>query len=151
MAAIIIPDGPLQDAAAAVGEALQNVLTRGGSERTAELLRGALQSLFAAAKDAGTVARDLDRARRQNDRVLAANLALSKRLMQAQGTSEDLVRDLAPALEEITVVFQRAIQRQLAFASIRDAHVPVSVSESPTADTVDAIRHAPIEAHGAFT
>jgi hypothetical protein len=84
---------------------LQNTLSRAGAGRTSELLRSALQSIFAAAKDAGVQARDLERARRQNDRVLSANLALSKRLMQAQGTSDDLVRDLAPALEEVTSCF----------------------------------------------
>lgn len=151
MATVTIPAGPLQDAAASIGAALQAALSQPVGEQIPALLRDALTDIFAAAKEVGILTRDLDRAKRQNDRVLAANLALSKRLMQEQGTSEDLVRDLAPALEEITVVFQRAIQRQLALRSIHAEKIPAPDIEHSTAAAVDIIRHSPIEAYGALT
>ena len=149
MAATTIPDGPLQDAAEQLGRALLRAHALSADELLAPL-REAMASIIAAANDKADVDRKLAREKRLSTRVLEANDALSKRLLAAQMASENLVRDLAPAMEQMSVTFQRAITHQAALVKVpRVTHVPTGSADQATAGSVEAIRQAPIEAYGA--
>jgi hypothetical protein len=153
MAAATIPAGPLQDASEALGRALLRAHAMGQDELTAPM-RQAMSHIIDAAREQGATETKLQRANKQNDRVLEANLALSRRLMAAQMASENLVRDLAPALEQITTTFQRAITHQAALVKApRTTHVPTGSAGrtySPRA-SVSTVRVVPRSSSTATT
>lgn len=146
-AAAIPTEAPecVKEAAVLIGQLLQEALTAGAPTERLNRIRAALQCTLTTAAELGKVQREVAVLTRYTEKLEAANSRLTQRMSKAHAEREQFVRDLVPALDLITNVFNRAREQ-------RDSLAPSSTPYNPPpvcvlATSIDGYREAPVEAH----
>jgi hypothetical protein len=139
------PAVPLSEAAVKLGDLLRTLTAKRGDAIVIATIKESLAHVLDGARELGTVQREVARLQRYATRVENANSRLVQLHCAAHAEREQLLKDLAPALDVVADVFNRAREQRDSLAPSSRPYVPPSPTSS--ADALDGYREAPVEAH----